>query len=110
MDKPLLNMLFGQPPQRAIEYLQQKQLMPSEDWWRVQGNAHNHAFVVAHMTQLDLLEDVRKSLIEAQKNGWDLKQWAAHIEPKMKAKGWWEKRKSLLKLAPVRYSLVVPIV
>ena len=52
MDKPLLNMLFGQPPQRAIEYLQQKQLMPSEDWWRVQGNAHNHAFVVAHMTQL----------------------------------------------------------
>ena len=92
MDKPLLNMLFGQPPQRAIEYLQQKQLMPSEDWWRVQGNAHNHAFVVAHMTQLDLLEDVRKSLIEAQKNGWDLKQWAAHIEPKMKAKGWWGKK------------------
>lgn len=92
MDKTTLNALFNQPPSKAIAYLQQKKVMPSEDWWRVQGNAHNKAFVIAHMTQLDLLEDVRKSLIDAQKNGWDLKQWSEHITPKMKARGWWGKQ------------------
>ena len=67
MDKPTLQALFNQPPRRAIEYLQQKQIMPSEDWWRVQGDAHNKSFVIAHMTQLDLLEDIRQSLVDAQK-------------------------------------------
>lgn len=92
MDKALLNAVFGAPPEKAIAYLQQKQVMPSEDWWQVQDNAHNKAFVVAHMAQLDLLEDVRQSLIEAQKNGWDLQRWRAEIEPKMKARGWWGKK------------------
>ena len=92
MDQATLSAVFGQPPRKAIEYLEQKQVMPSQDWWSVQGNAHNKAFVVAHMTQLDLLEDVRKSLIEAQKNGWDLKRWSLEIEPKMKQRGWWGKQ------------------
>ena len=84
--------VFGQPPAKAIEYLEQKQVMPSQDWWQVQGNAHNKSFVVAHMTNLDLLEDVRKSLVDAQKNGWDLKRWSQEIEPKMKQRGWWGKQ------------------
>lgn len=92
MDKPTLQALFGQPPRRAIEYLQQKQVMASEDWWRVQGDAHNKAFVIAHMTQLDLLEDIRQSLVDAQKNGMNLKQWSEIAEQKMKAKGWWGKQ------------------
>lgn len=84
--------VFNQPPHKAIQYLEQKQLMPSEDWWRVQGNAHNKAFVISHMTRMDLLEDIRQSLIDAQKNGWDLKKWSEVIEPKMKARGWWGKQ------------------
>lgn len=92
VDKPTLQALFGQPPRRAIEYLQQKQVMPSEDWWRVLGDAHNKSFVIAHMTQLDLLEDIRKSLIDAQKKGMNLKQWSEIAEEKMKARGWWGKQ------------------
>lgn len=92
MDQPTLQAVFGQPPRKAIEYLEQKKVMPSEDWWRVQGNAHNQAFVVAHMSRLDLLEDVRQSLLDAQKNGWDLKRWSQEIEPKMKQRGWWGKQ------------------
>lgn len=92
VDKPTLQALFGQPPRRAIEYLQQKQVMPSEDWWRVQGDAHNKSFVIAHMTQLDLLEDIRQSLVHAQKNGMNLKQWSDIAEQKMKARGWWGKQ------------------
>jgi len=96
MDQPTMQAVFGQPPRKAIEYLQQKQVMPSEDWWRVQGNAHNQAFVVAHMTRLDLLEDVRQSLLDAQKNGWDLKRWSEEIEPKMKQRGWWGKQETFV--------------
>lgn len=96
MDQPTMQAVFGQPPRKAIEYLQQKQVMPSEDWWRVQGNAHNQAFVVAHMTRLDLLEDVRQSLLDAQKNGWDLKRWSQEIEPKMKQRGWWGKQETFV--------------
>lgn len=92
VDKPTLQALFGQPPRRAIEYLEQKQVMPSEDWWRVQGDAHNKSFVIAHMTQLDLLEDIRQSLVDAQKNGMNLKQWSEVAEQKMKARGWWGKQ------------------
>ncbi|TCM61873.1 SPP1 gp7 family putative phage head morphogenesis protein [Acinetobacter calcoaceticus] len=84
--------VFGQPPRKAIEYLENKQLMPSQDWWQVQGNAHNKAFVISHMTRMDLLEDIRQSLIAAQKNGWDLKKWSEVVEPKMKARGWWGKQ------------------
>ena len=96
MDQPTMQAVFGQPPRKAIEYLQQKKVMPSEDWWRVQGNAHNQAFVVAHMTRLDLLEDVRQSLLDAQKNGWDLKRWSEEIEPKMKQRGWWGKQETFV--------------
>ncbi len=96
MDQSTLQAVFGQPPRKAIEYLQQKKVMPSEDWWRVQADAHNQAFVVAHMTQLDLLEDVRKSLIDAQKNGWNLKRWSQEIEPKMKQRGWWGKQETFV--------------
>lgn len=92
MDQLTMQTVFGQPPRKAIEYLEQKQVMPSQDWSQVQGNSHNKAFVVAHMTQLDLLEDVRKSLVDAQKNGWDLKRWSQEIEPKMKQRGWWGKQ------------------
>ena len=92
MDKPTLQALFGQPPKRAIAYLEQKELMPSEDWWRVQGNAHNKSFVIAHMTYMDLLSDIRNSLVDAQKNGLNLKEWSATAEDKMRAKGWWGKK------------------
>ena len=92
MDQPTMQAVFGQPPRKAVEYLEQKKVAPSEDWWRVQGNAHNQAFVVAHMSRLDLLEDVRQSLLDAQKNGWDLKRWSQEIEPKMKQRGWWGKQ------------------
>ncbi|MDS7929617.1 phage minor head protein [Acinetobacter sp. V102_4] len=92
MDKPTMQALFKQPPRKAIEYLEQKQLMPSQDWWQVQGNAHNKAFVIAQMTRMDLLEEIRQSLLDAQKNGWDLKKWSEVVEPKMRQRGWWGKQ------------------
>lgn len=92
MSSPTLNALFGQPPQGAIDYLQNKQLMPSLDWTEVLGKQHDRAFVVAQMVQLDLLEDVRKSLVGALEKGWTLEQWQAQIMPTMQAKGWWGKQ------------------
>ena len=46
MDQSTLQAVFGQPPRKAIEYLQQKKVMPSEDWWRVQADALFHGPVL----------------------------------------------------------------
>lgn len=87
-----LHALFGQPPKAAIDYLQNKQVMPSMDWHDVLGNTHNRAFVVAQMVQLDLLEDVRKSLVGALEKGLTFEQWQKQITPTMQARGWWGKQ------------------
>ena len=92
VSKPLMDALFRQPPKKAIDYLQQKQVMPSQDWFEVQGNAHNKAFVIAHMTQMDLLQDIKQSLLDAQAKGMNLKDWSAQAEQRMRAKGWWGKK------------------
>lgn len=84
-----LSALFGQPPAAAIGYLQNKQVMPSLDWHEVLGEVHHRAFVVAQMTRLDLLEDVRASLLMALEKGWAFERWQAEITPIMQAKGWW---------------------
>ncbi len=86
-----LNTLFGQPPEKSINFLKQKEVAPSLDWQEVQGVVHNRAFVVAQMTRLDLLEDVRQSIVDALAQGKEFKQWADEIKPVMQAKGWWGK-------------------
>jgi uncharacterized protein with gpF-like domain len=54
--------------------------------------AHSRAFTVAKVARIDLLQDIRKSLITALEQGQNLEQWKAAITPTLQQKGWWGKQ------------------
>ncbi|MEG8267171.1 phage head morphogenesis protein [Acinetobacter baumannii] len=55
-------------------------------------NAHSRAFTVAKVARMDLLQDIRQSLISAMQQGQTLEQWKASITPVLQDKGWWGKK------------------
>ncbi|MEX7491554.1 phage head morphogenesis protein, partial [Acinetobacter baumannii] len=50
------------------------------------------AFTVAKVARMDLLQDIRQSLISAMQQGQTLEQWKASITPVLQDKGWWGKK------------------
>ncbi|WP_111745601.1 phage head morphogenesis protein [Salinisphaera orenii] len=79
----------GPVPKDALAYFKAKDLRPGfshEDVW---ADEHAHAFTVAKMTRLDLLEDTRASLEAALAEGKTFRQWANEIRPQLEKKGWW---------------------
>lgn len=86
-----LQTMFGQPPETAIKYLEQKDLVPTQSWHEIRDNAHNNAFVVSRLTRIDILKDIRESLVDAQKNGTPMEQWRKDLKKTLEAKGWWGK-------------------
>ena len=86
-----LHGFFGEPPETAISYLENKQLVPTKHWHDLRDGAHNQAFTVANLSRIDLLGDIKQSLIDAQKKGLTLEQWREQITPVLKSKGWWGK-------------------
>ena len=90
--RPELNALFEMPPQDAIDYLQAKGFKIGWDWHETLNEAHSRAFTVAKMARIDLLRDIRKSLIDAMQQGQGLEQWKANITPTLQRQGWWGKQ------------------
>ena len=86
-----LHGFFGEPPETAISYLENKQLVPTKHWHDLRDGAHNQAFTVANLSRIDLLDDIKQSLIDAQKKGLTMEQWRSQITPVLKSKGWWGK-------------------
>ncbi|WHP07014.1 MULTISPECIES: gp53-like domain-containing protein [Acinetobacter] len=68
-DSKTLHGFFGQPPEVAIRYLEDKQLVPTKNWYDIRDAAHNQAFTVANLARIDLLGDIKQSLVDAQKKG-----------------------------------------
>lgn len=79
----------GPVPQDALDFFRAKDLRPSFSYEDVWAQEHAHAFTVAKMTKLDLLEDTRASLDAALAEGKTFRQWSNEIRPQMQAKGWW---------------------
>jgi hypothetical protein len=86
-----LHGFFGQPPDVAIQYLENKQLVPSKNWYDIRDAAHNQAFTVANLARIDLLGDIKQSLVDAQRKGLTLEEWRNNITPTLQKKGWWGK-------------------
>lgn len=87
-----LDALFNRRPDDAIKYLQDKKPQASIDYLEVQGRANDHAFVIAKMTDMDMLADMQKSLVTALENNMSFEQWQASVKPSLKEKGWWGKQ------------------
>lgn len=90
--RPELNALFTLPPEDAISYLEKKGFKIGWDWHETLDNAHSKAFTVAKVARIDLLQDIRQSLITAMQQGQSLEQWKASITPALQDKGWWGKK------------------
>ncbi|HFE9691065.1 TPA: phage minor head protein [Acinetobacter baumannii] len=90
--RPELNALFSLPPNDAISYLEKKGFKIGWDWHETLDNAHSKAFTVAKIARMDLLQDIRQSLITAMEKGQTLEQWKASITPTLQEKGWWGKK------------------
>ncbi len=87
-----LDALFKRRPDDAIKYLQDKKPQASIDYLEVKGRAHDHAFVIAKMTDMDMLADMQKSLINALENNMSYDEWQASVKPMLQKKGWWGKQ------------------
>lgn len=90
--RPELNALFELPPQDAIDYLKAKGFKIGWDWHETLDEAHSRAFTVAKVARIDLLQDIRRSLLTALEQGQTLQQWKANIVPILQEKGWWGKQ------------------
>jgi len=90
--RPELNALFDRPPAEAIEYLESKGHKIGWDWHQTLDDAHSRAFTVAKVAKLDLLQDIRQSLVSALEQGQSLDQWKTKITPILQQNGWWGKK------------------
>lgn len=79
----------GPVPQEAIDYLQAKKIKPGFDYRDVWREEHAGAFTVAKMAHLDMLSDMRDSLVDALKQGTTLREWSKQVTPELQKRGWW---------------------
>lgn len=83
------------PPREAMAYFRSKGLAPPDarfdyrDTWRGQ---HAGSFVVAKAMQDDIATLLRTEIATAQAEGRSFAQFAAEVEPVLRAKGWWGKQ------------------
>ena len=95
METPDLVYALGLPPRDAVAYLESKGIRPTRHWYDIWQEAQAKAVTVSGMTRLDLLEDVKKGLVDAVKNGKTGKMFIDDLAPILRAKGWTGKRQSI---------------
>lgn len=97
--------LFGRRPDAAIDYIKSKKPKASIDYAEIKGRAHDHAFVIAKMTDMDMLTQMQQSLVKAMEGDMSFNQWRDSVKPMLKDKGWWGKQEITLpdgSVAPVQ--------
>ena len=80
---------FNVPFDEAIAYFRAKGLQPTFSYQDMIGRAHDHAFTVAKMMDVDMLKQVKESLESALANGEAFSEWKKGIVPILKSGGWW---------------------
>lgn len=65
------------------------------NWHDTLAHQHADSFVIAKMTQADLLAKVHGSLAQARKDGVSFEKWAKNITPELQRAGWWGKKETL---------------
>lgn len=80
---------FDVTPEAATAFFRAKGLRATFSHADMIGEAHDHAFTVAKMMDMDLLAQVRASLDEALATGTPFGEWKQQIAPLLKKAGWW---------------------
>ena len=91
MPDPQLQAVFGKPAKEVVEYFDRKRQQPSEGWETVSAAEQQRAFTVAQSAGFNILGDIQDALKRARDEGWSVSQFQDHLEPLLRAKGWWGK-------------------
>jgi len=80
---------FNLPFEEAKKYIEgKKQVLPTETWRDITQSAHAKAFVIAGVSNLELLTDVHKIIAENMKNGVSFSDFRKNFRQKVAEKGW----------------------
>ncbi|HEX7128296.1 MAG TPA: phage minor head protein [Thermodesulfobacteriota bacterium] len=77
------------PPADAVRFFEQKGYRIGFDWRDVWAHEHSRAFTVAKAMRVDLLEDIRRAVDDAIREGTTLADFQRRLQPLLEAKGWW---------------------
>ncbi len=88
----MINLDFKKAPQQNIDFLKSKGLSLSFDYKDLQKEAHQKAFTVAKIMNLDVVSDIQSSLIKAMNEGQSFKKWKNELIPLLQQKGWYGKK------------------
>ncbi len=80
---------FDVKPLDAINYFKSKGLKTTFSYADMVAADHVNNLTIAKMMDMDLLQDMYDSLLQAQKKGWTLEQWKDRMIPHLQANGWW---------------------
>lgn len=80
---------FDLPNEEAEAYLRAKGYELTWSWKDLKAEAHERAFTVAKVMNMDILKDIRTGLESSQAAGTPLEDFQKRMEPFLVAKGWW---------------------
>ena len=84
--------MAGIIPKEAPACLKNKKLQPAFSYKDVWHGEHAAAFTAAKAVQLDVLADLRGSVIDAMEKGQSFESFKKNITPVLRQKGWWGKK------------------
>lgn len=82
----------GPVPREALDYFAAKRLKVSFDYREIWRDEHAEQFTVAKLTQLEVLQAAKQSLLDALARGETFRSWQKAIRPELERSGWWGAR------------------
>lgn len=79
---------FNNPPLENIAFLMSKKPELHFDYDEIKFEAHQRAFTIAKITQIDLLSDIQTSLENAFVDGQSFEKWKKELKPTLQKHGW----------------------
>ncbi len=79
---------FNNPPLENIAFLMAKKPELHFDYDEIKFEAHQRAFTIAKITQIDLLSDIQTSLENAFVEGQSFEKWKKELKPTLQKHGW----------------------
>ena len=80
-------------PREAVRFFRAKGFHVAYGWLDTAAEEHPRSFSVAKAMRLDILEDIVGAVDEAIAEGTAFETFQERLEPILKRKGWWGRRK-----------------
>ena len=87
MPAPDLGFALSLPPKKAIEWLESKKVT-ADSYRNLTASEIAKVYTIARMTDLDMLNDIKTSMVESAKSGQSFDDWRKGILNLLSNKGW----------------------